>query len=142
MFYCNFFKNLFVFSSFPASPGPFLSLANETLSLWGQQRGSGPIVVHCVAGVGRSGLFIVSTAAVCEIQMGHGLPDLITLIASVSSCRKNALHDREHLKFAYQTLLYYAQDLLMKRELVFFHLSKLSINYKTPYVVLLNSAYL
>jgi hypothetical protein len=34
----------------------------------------------------------------------------------MSTHRKGSLRDREHLKFAYQAVLYYAQDLLMKRE--------------------------
>lgn len=102
-------------SSFPASPGPFLSLVGETLTLRSQQRGSGPCVVHCLSGVGRAGLFLLATAAVCHIQSVPTLPDLVVLAGKISAFRKNALRDREHMKFAYQTLLYYAQDLLMKR---------------------------
>lgn len=102
-------------SSYPASPGPFLSLVGEALTLQSQQRGSGPCVVHCLSGVGRAGLFLLATAAVCHIQSTPTLPDLVVLAGKISAFRKNALRDREHLKFAYQTLLYYAQDLLMKR---------------------------
>ncbi|XP_039279943.1 LOW QUALITY PROTEIN: tyrosine-protein phosphatase non-receptor type 23 [Nilaparvata lugens] len=102
-------------SSLPASPGPLLSLVQEAVGIHSQQRGTGPVTVHCLSGVGRAGLFTVATAALTEIQLGHGLPDLVTLAAAVSLYRKNSLHNREHLKFAYQIVLYYAQDLLMKR---------------------------
>ena len=113
---CNIFC-LLGFSSFPASPGPFLSFVSETLNLYCQQRGAcHPVVVHCLSGVGRTGLFCLVTAAVCDIQAGHGLLDLVTTTASMSTHRKGSLRDREHLKFAYQAVLYYAQDLLMKRE--------------------------
>ncbi|PNF24579.1 hypothetical protein B7P43_G03064 [Cryptotermes secundus] len=103
-------------SSFPASPGPFLSFVSETLNFYSQQRGAcHPVVVHCLSGVGRTGLFCLVTAAVCEIQAGRGLLDLVTTTACMSTHRKGSLRDREHLKFAYQAVLYYAQDLLMKR---------------------------
>jgi len=42
--------------------------------------------------------------------------DLVTTTACMSTHRKGSLRDREHLKFAYQAVLYYAQDLLMKSE--------------------------
>uniref|UniRef100_A0A1B6CFF6 protein-tyrosine-phosphatase n=1 Tax=Clastoptera arizonana TaxID=38151 RepID=A0A1B6CFF6_9HEMI len=102
-------------SSFPASPGPFLSLVAEAMSLRTQQRGVGPCVVHCLSGVGRSGLYLLLLAAMCYIQNSHSLPELVTLAGKISTFRKNALRDKEHFKFAYQALLYYTQDLLMKR---------------------------
>lgn len=102
-------------SSFPASPGPFLSFVSECLAFHTQQRvASHPIVVHCQSGVGRTGLFCLTAAAVCEVQAGHGLIDLVKLTSAMSERRKAALRDREHLKFAYLSLLYYAQDILMK----------------------------
>ncbi|CAG2065101.1 unnamed protein product [Timema podura] len=105
-------------SSFPASPGPFLSLVCEALTFYCQQRAaSHPVVVHCLSGVGRTGLFVLATAAVCEVQAGQGLLDLVPTASTMSASRKNSLRDREHLKFAYQAVLYYAQDFLMKREL-------------------------
>nr|CAD7453993.1 unnamed protein product [Timema tahoe] len=103
-------------SSFPASPGPFLSLVCEALTFYCQQRAaSHPVVVHCLSGVGRTGLFVLATAAVCEVQAGQGLLDLVPTASTMSASRKNSLRDREHLKFAYQAVLYYAQDFLMKR---------------------------
>ncbi|CAH0393687.1 unnamed protein product [Bemisia tabaci] len=103
-------------SSFPPSPGPFLSVVCECLSLYRQQRNLAHcVVIHCLSGVGRSGLFLLVLAAIAEINSGQGIPDLINLAGKMSLSRKNCLRDREHLKFAYQTILYYAQDLLMKR---------------------------
>ncbi|KAJ1520087.1 hypothetical protein ONE63_004309 [Megalurothrips usitatus] len=102
-------------SSFPSSPGPFLTFVSECLVFHSQQRmTSHPIVVHCLSGVGRTGLFCLTAAAICEVQAGRGLIDLVTLTVAMSERRKAALRDREHLKFAYLSLLYYAQDILMK----------------------------
>lgn len=104
------------YSLFPSSPGPFLGLVSEALSVRSEQRGHGPCVVHCLSGVGRSGLFLLAVAAVCHVHAVRTLPDLVILAAHIAAWRKNPLRDREHFKFAYQLLLYYGQDLLMKRE--------------------------
>lgn len=47
--------------------------------------------------------------------IGHGLLDVVRVAASLCQHRRNMFRDREHLLFAYQALLYHAQDLLMKR---------------------------
>ncbi|XP_014253355.1 tyrosine-protein phosphatase non-receptor type 23 [Cimex lectularius] len=100
----------------PESPGPLLNLVNEAHSVWSQQRGCGPIVVHCQSGVGRSGVFVFIALCMSELRLPPiHLPDTIGLIAKIGKLRKNPLRDRQHLQLAYQCLLYYAQDLLMKR---------------------------
>lgn len=99
----------------PESPAPFLQLVNEAVSVWSQQRGHGPIIVHCDSGVGKSGLFVLLTLATCELKFVPHLPDPITLSSLIATCRKNPLRDRAHLAFAYHCILYYARDLLMKR---------------------------
>lgn len=71
-----------------------------------------PIVVHCDAGIGRTGLLCLLAG---YITQPAPLPDIIKLIAKISQHRKQCIRDRGHLKFAYQAILYHAQDLLMKR---------------------------
>ncbi|XP_026679628.1 tyrosine-protein phosphatase non-receptor type 23-like [Diaphorina citri] len=62
-------------SSFPSSPSQFLSLVNETWTLYKQQRSlSHHIVVHCSSGIGRSGLFVVILLALGDINSGRGIP--------------------------------------------------------------------
>lgn len=90
---------------------------SEALNFSLQQRNpSHPLVVHCLSGVGRTGLFCLVLAAIAEINAGRGIIDIIQTTVQMSQQRKGSLRDREHLKFAYQAVLYYAQDLLMKRE--------------------------
>lgn len=94
-----------------------MSFTSEAINFFNQQRSyNHPVVVHCISGVGRTGLFCLSVAALLEIQTGKGIPDLVVIAARMSQFRKNCLRDREHLKFAYQAVLYFSQDLLMKRK--------------------------
>ncbi|KAK4036584.1 hypothetical protein OUZ56_028630 [Daphnia magna] len=103
-------------SSFPASPAQFLQLTSEVLHFWQQQRSKAhPIVVHCLAGAGRTGLFCLLLTALSDLSSGNGLLDVVRVAASLCQHRRNMFRDREHLLFAYQALLYHAQDLLMKR---------------------------
>jgi tyrosine-protein phosphatase non-receptor type 23 len=93
-----------------------LSFAAEGLSQHAQQRNpKRPVVVHCHSGVGRSGVYILLSAAIAEIRAGNGLPDILTIATNISHQRRGPLRDRQHLLFAFQALLYHCQDLLMKR---------------------------
>ena len=44
--------------------------------------------------------------------------DVVKVTAALCQQRRNMFRDREHLLFAYQALLYYAQQLLIKRKYV------------------------
>jgi hypothetical protein len=68
-----------------------------------------------MAGVGKTGVFINLSSAIREIQNGKSFPDLTSIAGIASEQRKGIMNDKEYLRFAYQCLLYYCQDLLMKR---------------------------
>ncbi len=90
-----------------------------------------------MAGAGRTGLLCLICTALADLAsgdyflsiyishlidtvtlnviLGHGLIDVIRVAANLCQQRRNMFRDREHLLFAYQALLYHAQDLLMKR---------------------------
>ncbi len=67
----------FLNSAFPASPGPLVDFVKKVSSFYHQQRKlTHPVVVHCVPGVGKTGVFCVLAAAMEEISKGHEIPDL------------------------------------------------------------------
>lgn len=53
---------------------------------------------------------------VSDMNNGHGPRDVSQVAASVSHQRKFIIQDKDQLKFCYDTVLYYAQDLLMRRK--------------------------
>ncbi|GLV42515.1 myopic [Carabus blaptoides fortunei] len=100
---------------FPTSVAPLLGLAAAVLTCHRQQRARGrPVLLHCLSGVGRSGILCVLVAAMYDpVQM----LDVSAAVSRMSHDRKNILRDREHLKFAYQAVLQHAKDLLAGRQL-------------------------
>lgn len=71
-----------------------------------------PVLVHCYAGVGLSGLFCLLVPAILDLTANPtSIPDLTSLAIKLSVARKNILRDREHLKFAYQAFLSYLNEL-------------------------------
>ena len=73
------FVNVFN-SVFPDSPGPLLNFITEVHSFFLQQRSlTRPVVVHCIAGVGKTGIYITLSAAIREIQNGKPFPDLTSV---------------------------------------------------------------
>ncbi|KAK5646077.1 hypothetical protein RI129_004541 [Pyrocoelia pectoralis] len=76
-----------------------------------------PVLLHCFAGIGRSGLLCLLLSAITEVLINPStIPDLPSLAIKLSSARKNIVRDREHFKFAYQVLLYFLKDFTAKRE--------------------------
>ncbi|GIY93426.1 tyrosine-protein phosphatase non-receptor type 23 [Caerostris extrusa] len=103
-------------SGIPQSPAPLLQFVSDVLSYHKQQRNlMRPVAVHCSAGIGRSGCFCLISALVNEMNNGHGPRDVAIVATVVSQQRKFLMQDKEQLKFCYDAVLYYAQDLLMKR---------------------------
>lgn len=102
-----------LFSVFPTTAAPLLAFAREVIILHQQQRVLvHPILVHCYAGVGLSGMLCLLIAAILDLTANPTLiPDLTALAVKLSVARKNILRDREHLKFAYQAFLSYLNEL-------------------------------
>ncbi|KAK8770223.1 hypothetical protein V5799_013317 [Amblyomma americanum] len=103
-------------SGSPASPAQLLNFISEVHSFHKTQRNhSRPIVVHCLGGVGRSGVFCLVSAAMKEIAAGNGLLDILSTAIKLAQSRKLCIQEKEQFKFCHDIVLYHAQDLLIKR---------------------------
>jgi len=68
--------------AFPSTPASLLAFLAEVHSFYDQQRKhQSPVVLHCLAGVGRSGIFVILSAAIKEITHGNTIIDL-TMVGS------------------------------------------------------------
>ncbi|XP_076632683.1 tyrosine-protein phosphatase non-receptor type protein myopic isoform X1 [Colletes latitarsis] len=102
------------FNGFPSSPGALLTFSTDVMTEQALRRCSKPIVVHCVDGGALSSLFLAAAATVCHIRAGCGIVDVPLVFKGLLKCRKQVVN-KESLLFAYQLVLYHAQDILMKR---------------------------
>lgn len=65
-------------------------------------------------GVGRSGVFCLVYSVIREIRQSGILPQLVPLIDVLRQSRKHMIYEQKELLFAYDSILYYCQDLLMQ----------------------------
>lgn len=88
----------------------------EVIVLYYEQNNfSNPIAVHCCSGIGRSGLFCLLVTAILEVtNIATTIPDLVLLASKLTSCKKNLLRDREHLKFALEAFLCYMKQVILQ----------------------------
>ncbi|KAB0798419.1 hypothetical protein PPYR_09412 [Photinus pyralis] len=111
---------LIQFTAWPSSLFPLTSSVSSFLTeiLNDPTVHTKPIVLHCFAGIGRSGLLCLLLSAITEILVNpSSIPDLPLLATKLSSARKNIVRDREHFKFAYQVLLHFLKDFIAKHVL-------------------------
>lgn len=76
-------------------------------------------------GVSRTGPFITLFTSIQDVDEGRSFPDLNKIIRLLRSKRRHIIQDMNQLKFVYETLLYYVQELLVKRKISAFFLNKL-----------------
>nr|XP_054753045.1 tyrosine-protein phosphatase non-receptor type 23-like [Lytechinus pictus] len=100
----------------PSSPGVLLQFIDEVQSYHSQQRKTQiPIVVHCSAGIDRTGVFCLVYTAAREINEGHGITDIPQIVKKLRLQRKWMVTEKEQLKFSYDAILCYAHHALAKR---------------------------
>lgn len=99
-----------------ASPVQLLQFVSEVHSFHKMQRNlARPVVLHCLGGAGRSGIFCLVSAAIKEMAAGSGLLDILGTAVKLVQHRKFIFQEKEQFQFCYDIVLYHAQDLLIKR---------------------------
>lgn len=70
----------------------------------------GPIVVHCSAGIGRTGCFIVSSIGVQQLR-DTGQVDILETVCQLRLDRGGMIQTTEQYQFLYSTLSQYSSQL-------------------------------
>ena len=79
---------------------------------------SHPVLVHCLAGSGKTAVFLLVAVAMAEMEIGQMpnlIPDMIDLGAQVCQQRKGILREKEHFRLTIQGVIKHARDLLIKK---------------------------
>ncbi|XP_052714070.1 tyrosine-protein phosphatase non-receptor type 11-like isoform X3 [Crassostrea angulata] len=95
----------------PTDPGCVLNFLNVVNAQQDKIKDAGPIVVHCSAGIGRTGTFIVIDIILNQIKM-YGLEceiDIQKTIQMVRSQRSGMVQTEAQYKFVYMAVLHYLE---------------------------------
>jgi protein tyrosine phosphatase len=107
----------------PRSPATMLELCAQTQQ-YSQGESYAPVVVHCSAGIGRSGVFCAVDAATKQLKAAGTLPlesakiaacnavDVVRLVTEMRHQRAGMVQTVEQFRFCYVTLLELAQSAL------------------------------
>uniref|UniRef100_A0A131YY91 protein-tyrosine-phosphatase n=1 Tax=Rhipicephalus appendiculatus TaxID=34631 RepID=A0A131YY91_RHIAP len=92
----------------PASPTQLLSLALEVEQL--QARSPGPIVVHCSAGIGRTGCFVASSIGIRQLREENSV-DVLAIVCALRRDRGGMVQTAEQYEFVHRTLCLFEREL-------------------------------
>ncbi|CAI6361558.1 unnamed protein product [Macrosiphum euphorbiae] len=91
----------------PKTPTPFLRFLRDVRRSGSLDPSNGPIVVHCSAGIGRSGTFCLIDSCLIKMNTPEGLDyvHIRTLLAEMRKCRLGLVQAPEQLRFVYQSVI-------------------------------------
>ncbi|XP_052233524.1 tyrosine-protein phosphatase non-receptor type 1-like isoform X2 [Dreissena polymorpha] len=101
----------------PSSPISFLEFLQEVRDRGVLSPDVGPAVVHCSAGIGRSGTFcLVDSALILVEKTGtmHGI-DIQSLLLSMRSYRMGLIQTHDQLKFSYMAIIAGGRQIMQAR---------------------------
>ncbi|CAL8324489.1 unnamed protein product [Lota lota] len=87
----------------PDSALPLLLLLGEVEEHRSGSSGTGPVIVHCSAGIGRTGCFI-AMAIGCRQLRSEGVVDLLGIVCQLRSDRGGMIQTEEQYEFVHQAL--------------------------------------
>ncbi|XP_075632123.1 tyrosine-protein phosphatase non-receptor type 7 isoform X2 [Balearica regulorum gibbericeps] len=94
----------------PESAKPLLHLVSKVEETLQAAASPGPIVVHCSAGVGRTGCFI-ATRIGCQELKDKGEVDILGIVCRLRMDRGGMIQTSEQYQFLHHTLALYASQL-------------------------------
>uniref|UniRef100_A0A3P9NCF5 protein-tyrosine-phosphatase n=1 Tax=Poecilia reticulata TaxID=8081 RepID=A0A3P9NCF5_POERE len=80
--------------------------------------GNGPIIVHCSAGIGRTGCFIASSIC-CQQLRETGHVDILETVCQLRLDRAGMIQTTEQYQFLYSTLAQYSRQLQQNQNSVY-----------------------
>ena len=91
----------------PQKPLMFLQFLMDVRGSGVMQPGVGPVIVHCSAGVGRSGVFCLTDVCMSWLEGARSLHtlDIKHLLVRIRKQRLGLIQTPEQLRFAYATVL-------------------------------------
>lgn len=92
----------------PKNPNSLLDLIKlvESDRKFDDGLGKGPVLVHCSAGVGRTGCFLALSIGIKQIDLNN-LVDVVKIISHLRMDRGGMIQTLEQYEFIYQVLAYY-----------------------------------
>lgn len=91
----------------PSSPNAFLNFLMVVRQTGALDANVGPAVVHCSAGIGRSGTFCLVDSSLVIVEKSQDLNsvDLRQLLLKMRTCRMGLIQTADQLRFSYQAII-------------------------------------
>ena len=102
----------------PTDPGCVLNFLHDVNTRQSAVPDAGPIVVHCSAGIGRTGTFIVIDMIIGQIER-RGLDceiDIQRMIQNIRAQRSGMVQTEAQYKFVYMAVQYYIETLSQRMQ--------------------------
>uniref|UniRef100_A0AAR2LLL8 protein-tyrosine-phosphatase n=1 Tax=Pygocentrus nattereri TaxID=42514 RepID=A0AAR2LLL8_PYGNA len=94
----------------PDSAGPLLQLMTDVEETIEASASHGPVIVHCSAGIGRTGCFIATTIGCRQLRL-EGVVDVLSIICHLRADRGGMIQTGEQYEFVHHALSLYESRL-------------------------------
>ncbi|XP_072528845.1 receptor-type tyrosine-protein phosphatase R isoform X2 [Salminus brasiliensis] len=94
----------------PDSAGPLLQLMTDVEETRETSGSCGPVIVHCSAGIGRTGCFIATTIGCHQLRL-EGVVDVLSIVCQLRADRGGMIQTGEQYEFVHHALSLYESRL-------------------------------